>query len=145
MVTHTANDPTPLPDSATVGRLQRLDRVLFLLMAFAFGGLLYENWIAGTGRIVPLAIGVVLLGVAIFLYGAGKRTGAFDQTTNRHDPEFTEDGQRARRAIDRALIAGIAIIFLALQVLTIVLPPMVALLTYAIVRARARRWASTVR
>jgi ubiquinol-cytochrome c reductase cytochrome b subunit len=34
---------------------------------------------------------------------------------------------------------------LALQVLVIVLPPMVALLTFVIVRARARRWASTVR
>jgi hypothetical protein len=32
-----------------------------------------------------------------------------------------------------------------LQWLTIVLPPVVALVTYAIVRARARRWASTVR
>jgi ubiquinol-cytochrome c reductase cytochrome b subunit len=32
-----------------------------------------------------------------------------------------------------------------LQVLVVVLPPVVALLTFAIVRARARRWASTVR
>jgi len=32
-----------------------------------------------------------------------------------------------------------------LQVLVIVLPPVVALLTYVLVRWRARRWASTVR
>jgi ubiquinol-cytochrome c reductase cytochrome b subunit len=34
---------------------------------------------------------------------------------------------------------------LILQILTIVLPPVVALITYAVVRGRARRWASTVR
>ena len=32
-----------------------------------------------------------------------------------------------------------------LQVLVIVLPPVIALLTFVIVRGRARRWASTVR
>jgi ubiquinol-cytochrome c reductase cytochrome b subunit len=36
-------------------------------------------------------------------------------------------------------------LLLILQVLTIVLPPLVALVTYALVRAGARRWASTVR
>ena len=36
-------------------------------------------------------------------------------------------------------------LLLVLQVLVIVLPPMVALLTYVLVRGRARRWASTVR
>ncbi len=37
------------------------------------------------------------------------------------------------------------ILLLVLQILTIVAPPTVALLTYAITRSRARRWASTVR